>query len=415
MRPGLQEARWSAVLPDLLKKMLCAALLAAIIAVFSGCAAMELGSIAKPSDTIMLRVALIPFSENVSRGGWRSSTEDFVANQYRGTTQLLEKLGYYQVVPEPEVKAVLAGNSPDIWSLTSNNSELAVRIGRALYADYVMLAERGAYSGDFIYYFELMLINVETGRKTGVRIENDRRNNHKKLPPGVGRLAYRQLFKDASSDLLATALRKSRSLAEPLPVTQTVEEEERLKRLKQAEDERNEKEKLARIKADEQKLASTGVVNYGSRIVGYDVAEKQENQTVAGAKSLIVYDFAASGNYQPVAVILSEAMREEILRRGRYNLINRENLQQIIGELKFQQSGLVDVTQAIQLGKGAGASEIVTGNIGPLGRTLVLQSKRTDLQTLANLSISSMKSELGQEDTFLSRLSEMVDRLFQAK
>lgn len=510
----------------------------------SGCATVQLGSIPRPAETTKLRVAVVPISGYAARRGWGVSTEDFVSNQYRATRMILDRFGYYEVVPEAESKTVLAGYDPTIWEMTRNQAELARRVGRALYADYVLLVERGtAVGGDPHYYFELILVNVETGKEIGVRIENDRRRTHYKLPPGTGKVAYRQLFRDARGDLLTTALRKSgrggtppkdeqikkregvdqlrivaeqaaeqrrkaeaealkraeearlaaerlaaerrdieerlakeragaeraaqeaarlkaeadRKAAELGALKKTEEErrlralaeaerraaeqaaqeraeaerklalakaeaeaeaerqaaeEKRLRAAQQAEQERQERERLARIKAEEHKLAASGLVATGSRVVDYMAAEQEENRQIRGAKRLIVYDFATTAEYyQPVALLLSEALREEIHSRGAYNLVNRENLQQLMNEMKFQQSGLVDTAQVVQLGKGAGAQEIVTGNLGALGQTVLLQSKRTDIQSMLNLAFASLKSESGKEDLLLARLAEMVDKL----
>ena len=381
-----------------------------------GCATVRLGSIPQSSETAKLRMAVIPISGHVSRGGWGLSDEKFAENQLRGTQLMLEQLGYYEVVPDAELRAVLAGYEPDMWRMTRRDAELSRRVGRALYADYVMLVERGtAVGGDPRYFFELILINVESGRQIGVRLDNDRRQTRFRLPPGMPKIAYRQLFKDARSDLLVTALRKIRGGVRPEPEQERQSAEAaRLRDEQQAEQARQEQARLARLKAEEEQLAEVGLVATGSRVIDYLTAEQAEERQLPGAKRLIVYDLAvASDSYRPVALILSEALREEIHRRGSYNLVNRENLQQLLDEMKFQQSGLVESEQAVQLGKGAGAQEIVTGNLGALGRSVVLQSKRTDIQSMLNLSLASLRSEVGQEDLLLVRLSEMVDQLLK--
>lgn len=389
-----------------MKQLLLAGLILLCGIVLNGCASVQLASIPKPAETAKLRVAVVPISGHVARGGWGIGREEFSANQYRITSKILDRLGYYEVVPEDEVTTVLAGYEPDIWRLTRNDAELARQLGRALYADYLMIVERGAaVGGDPNYYFETILVNVESGRQFGVRLENDRRKTRFKLPPGMGKMAYRQLFRDAKADLLGTALRKTNRGLQSVS-----------RQPEQAGARAAEQERLARLKTEEQRLAAAGIVATGSRVVDYATAEQQEERHVVGGKRLIVYDLAAaSDSYRPVALIMSEALREEILKRGTYNLVNRENLQQLLDEMKFQQSGLVDNAQAVQLGKGAGAQEIVTGNLGAVGRTVVLQSKRTDIQTMLNLSLASLKSDAGQEDLLLARLAEMVDRLLQKR
>lgn len=385
-----------------------------------GCATVQLGSIPKPVETTQLRVAVIPFSGNLSKKRWGKSNEEFVDSQYRNTLEQLDKLGYYDVVSVSEMYAVLGEYAPDRWSLTRKDAELALRIGVSLYADYVLLAERGTL-GDPNYYFELTLININSGRRFAVRINNTRERGAKKLPKGTARIAMRELFRDAKGDLLATALSKisGKTIRKTEHGQGREEPEEAPKktehfRLAAEREEQNrlDREQLVRIKNNEQKLAAASIVSNDLREVEYLDAEQQEEHQLRGAKRLIVYDLStASDAYRQVALILSEALREEIQKRGVYNLVNRENILQLLNEMKFQQSGLVDSTQAVQLGKGAGAQEIVTGNLGVLGRKVVLQSKLTDIQSMLNLVQASLKCEAGQEELLLDRLSNMVDQL----
>lgn len=371
----------------------------------AGCASVKLGSISRPVETSRLRVVVVPVSDQLSRGKWGKSSEEFASSLYRTTSKLLARRGYYEVVPEVEVKEVLGEYIPDHWRLTRNDAELTRQIGAALYADYVLLAERGTL-GEPHYYFEVTLINIDSGQRFSVRINNIRERGGKKLPDGTGKQALRELFRDAKGDLLATALHKTRGEKsreiEQRPVPEEVE--------------RSERERQTGIQTDLKKPVSVDTAPVSSRNVEYVDAEKDEGQQSSGAKRLIVNDLATTSEaYRPAALILSEALREEIQKHGDYNLLNRENIQQLFDEMKFQQSGLVDSAQAVQLGKSAGAQEIVTGNLGALGRTVVMQSKRTELETMINLSQASLKSEAGQEDQLLLGLVDMVEQLLQNK
>jgi hypothetical protein len=348
----------------------------------TGCATIKLGTVPPPEDTTQLRVALYAVTGLVKVGDWGSSAEDFRKWNHQRMGRMLKNYGAYQVVSEQEVRAVLGDQDPTEWQLSRNDWELARDMGRALHADYVLVSVRGTL-GDPDYYFETTLLNVATGAKYAVRINNtrERKPNAYRLPPGTYKLAYRELFNDAKRDLLATALRKS---------------------LKQKGD-------LERSRIAAEKSFTTA-----PRQVKYQDAEKKEEQ-VKGRKKLIVYDISSAESLQVAALILSEALREEILSRGTFNLVNRENMTQLVEELKFQQSGVVDPSQAVRLGKGAGANEVVMGNIGSIGKTLLLQSKRVDVETMLNLSAASLKGRPGQEDELLKELPALVDRLFTAK
>lgn len=386
-----------------MKRSLLIIWLVAVGIMTSGCAAVKLGNIPKPAETVKLRVAVIPISAELIRGKWGISAEKFAEDQYRIVSKRLNLLGYYEVVPEAELKAVIGGYTPERWTLTRNNAELAVQIGKALYADYVLLADRGSHLGDPHYYFEVILINIRSGKHFGVRINNTRKQGERYLPAGAGKIAMSELFRDAKEDLLTTALRKTRRVKDP--------DSETPKPVR-----RKPRQPGTGNGADRQQLDKGDEKATDSRDVQYQDAERSETQELSGAKRLIVYDLVtASDIYRPMALILSEAIREEIQNRGQYNLVNRENIQLHLNEMKLQQSDLVDREHASQLGKVAGAQEFVTGNLGTLGHTLILQSKRTDIQTMLNLSLASLKSEVGEEDILLSRLAELVDKLLQQK
>jgi len=100
-----------------------------------------------------------------------------------------------------------------------------------------------------------------------------------------------------------------------------------------------------------------------------------------GRTKLAIYDLEAPEPFRTVALILSEALREELFRLGRFTLVNRENIVQVMNEMGLQQSGLVDEKQAVQAGKGMAARQIIMGKFGILGNTSVLQAKRIDVET----------------------------------
>ncbi len=80
--------------------------------------------------------------------------------------------------------------------------------------------------------------------------------------------------------------------------------------------------------------------------------ELQDEAPVTDKTRLVVYDFDASERLQVVSLILTEALREELFILGRFRLLNRENMMQVLQELKLQQSGLVDEKKLSSSGNG---------------------------------------------------------------
>ena len=213
------------------------------------------------------------------------------------------------------------------------------------------------------------------------------------------------------------------------------EKERALREKERAEKERAEQEKVLalrereRIKDDTKKKASASdqiapapilaknipaaTTEGGSRII--DIESVFVEDAPAGTdERLVVFDLDAADNLRPIALILSESLREELFRFRRFSLVNRENLLQLMDELKFQQSGHVDEKQAVQLGKGMAANQVVTGRLGPLGGSYILQAKRIDVQSLGTKALGSLKCKQGEEELLLEQLPALAKKLAEA-
>ena len=202
------------------------------------------------------------------------------------------------------------------------------------------------------------------------------------------------------------------------------------KALAQREKERTEKERLiqegnaAKKKASESdqkpeekkpepllaKTIPSTTTEGGSRIIDIESIFVEDAPVRAGER-LVIYDLEAPEHLRPTALLLSESLREELFQFHRFSLVNRENLIQFMDELKFQQSGLVDEKQAVQLGKGMAANQIVTGRIGSIGEIYILQAKRTDLQSLNTRALGSLQCKQGEEVLLLKQLPALAKKL----
>jgi hypothetical protein len=130
-----------------------------------------------------------------------------------------------------------------------------------------------------------------------------------------------------------------------------------------------------------------------------------------GRKRLAVYDLETSEPLKVVALILSESLREELIRLGSFALVNRENLVQVLKEIELQMTGLVDEKQAVKVGKGLAANQIVLGRYGALGNTAILQAKRIDVESQGTLAMGSLKCSQGREDELLAHMSDLARKL----
>ena len=141
----------------------------------------------------------------------------------------------------------------------------------------------------------------------------------------------------------------------------------------------------------------------------------QEAKPTPGKARLVVYDFDAVEHLNVVALILTEALREELFILGQFTLVNRENMIQVLEELKLQQSGLVNESQAVKLGKWLAANEAVSGRLAILGNAYVLQAKRIDISTMGTLGRGSLKCTAGHEEELLSGMPVLAKKLVDTR
>lgn len=416
-----------------MKKMLlhCRAtvsvLMLCLLAILSGCAEIRLNTLPSPPPTAKLRVVVLPMTTgHHPLGAWRVSEKDFAEYQYRSVSRMLQIKGIYSVVPREEVLAVTANREIEGWQWARQDWKLAKEAGRALHADYVLIYER-TYAGSIVN--KLVLISLSTGRVfEETMLMPEASGSHLAAmgnPVEIVRTAYREIFMAAKGDMFSTAIRKGRAISPPTerkaPERSTFDATKKrphpaagpIERMKPPESETPKTPPFASppAAAVKAKDARAGEPGKDKLTAGLQATIDRQQVDTAGRRRLVVYDFDAVGQLDVAAMILTEALREELHELGRFLLVNRENIVQVMDELKLQQSGMVDEAQAVQMGKWLAANETVTGKLAQLGNLYVLQAKRTDVKTLGTLGIGSLKSSAGREEELLNGLPSLARKL----
>lgn len=428
----------------------------------TGCAEIRLHSLPAPSTTAKLRVFVLPVSgalpaqRSQFRGTWPTPHAEFVNNSYQAIGRILSDTGMYEVVSQEEVRKVTGRLETIEWPWDKDEWQLAKEAGRALHADYLLIPTRG-YSGFF--YVKMVMINLATGKQyekfdhvantfdKGMQSREYRKMFHQ---------FYQEIFRQAKGDMLTTALRKGRltpPASEP-PVREVARMDPVMKPEESAgvqpehpkavtadaapQKPASPAREIARKGAEVKPAGTTGVQPEqpkpaaadravqkiaGARESGEQRATRpgesavkpaagsREEPNIPAKQRMIVYDLQTTAQLNIVALILSEALREELFALGGFDLINREDMSQAIQEMKLQQSGLIDDKQALQIGKWMAANQTVTGNLGIIGDALILQTKRTDLQTMVILSRGSARAGVGKEDDLLEALPALARKL----
>jgi hypothetical protein len=381
-----------------------------------GCAEIQLGSLSpSPPPSAKLRVFILPISGSSPRHGWRTPDRLFEKKTYRTVKRILWQTDMYETVPRRQVQKVLGKERLSTWQLARDDWALARRVGRALYAEYVMIVERGWQPAP---YFKVVLLNVDSGNRFVVFSPIPGMGKKSDWIPVI-RASYRRIFQDAKKDLLATATRKGR-LALASGATQQASAPKDISSPRQqpsAPPVSQAPEALPPTPVPRPISSPTEKISYlppadletlPEKAAGKEARDKMRTQ-------IAVYDFDSSEQLKVVALILADALREELLRYGNITLVNREDIKRVIEELSLGQVGLVDAKQAIEAGKALAAEQMLVGRLAVLGDKAVLQVKRIDTTTQRTLALGSIKCKLGNEEEFLASMPGLTRDLMQAQ
>lgn len=99
--------------------------------------------------------------------------------------------------------------------------------------------------------------------------------------------------------------------------------------------------------------------------------------------------------------ILSEALTSSLLSTGKLRMLERSQMESILKEQGFQQSGACDASEcAVEIGKLLSVDHIVVGSVGHIGSSYVISMRMVDVGT-GEIRTSSSRSVQGSIDQVL--------------
>ena len=432
----------------------------------SACAEIKVVPIPAPTDSPKLRVYVEAFTTFAAGGkhgnpGWNTSHEEFVEYQVAQVQKYLAQTGIYEIVRGEDVHTVIGDQKLTRYLMERNDWALAKEIGRALHADYVMVLERGTNSLLNERYFFNALINVDSGKKFGVQYSFQRKGIQSQMKEII-LASYRDIFSNAKDDLFATAIKKGQRIGlieerkkepeliqssgtqleagrqtaktsappqvpldgrrtpPPADVTAPAKVAPPLVKPQNEQQPEQTRQAATQERKDSQPIQSPEPGTSASLSGAAEqvwVKEKEiegaltQIEAVSHGAKLVVYDFYAPEQYKPAALIYSEALREEIFKLRKFTLVNREDLDQMLKEIALQQTGLIDEKDAVKTGKGLAANQVVTGRMGLVGKTFILQAKRISVETFSTLSLASLRFSSDHEDDAFDKMTDFAKQL----
>jgi sulfatase modifying factor 1 len=125
------------------------------------------------------------------------------------------------------------------------------------------------------------------------------------------------------------------------------------------------------------------------------------------SKYIAIFDLDIVGKVDhDISRPLSDSVRHEIVRSGRYKVMDRANMDRILKEQAFQMQGGVLKDKAVEAGQFLGVGKIVIGSIGIVGRTYMI--------SISLVNIESGETERVEEDTCKCELDELIESVKRA-
>tara|TARA_Y100001968_G_scaffold202605_1_gene186048 strand:- start:443 stop:1366 length:924 start_codon:yes stop_codon:yes gene_type:complete len=129
--------------------------------------------------------------------------------------------------------------------------------------------------------------------------------------------------------------------------------------------------------------------------------------------TVAVFEFENNGLEDSEIKILTDELQSQLIQIGGYKLVERRKIDNILKEQKYQLSGCVDECM-IEVGVTLGAKQIITGNIGRLGKKYTVIVNLVDVSSGEFLNSSSYSTG-GDVSLLLEGMTQIAYELIGVK
>jgi len=127
---------------------------------------------------------------------------------------------------------------------------------------------------------------------------------------------------------------------------------------------------------------------------------------VFAKQSLAVMDLRAIGTDQSLAEAVSENLRTMLILSGSFRVVERKQLEDILGEYKLSQSGITENQKYIEIGGLAEADLVMIGSITKMFSSYTINARLLDVKS--GVSLLAQKVEIGSEAKFPKKIDELA-------
>ena len=131
--------------------------------------------------------------------------------------------------------------------------------------------------------------------------------------------------------------------------------------------------------------------------------------------SIGVIELDAVGISKNDSKIISARLRTDLFNTGKFTVLEREKMDEILNEQGFQQSGCTSNECVIEVGKLTGVQQIVAGNIGKIGNLITISIRLIDVQTGKVIRTATEDCECSIETVVTQSVNNVAQILAGAK
>jgi len=129
--------------------------------------------------------------------------------------------------------------------------------------------------------------------------------------------------------------------------------------------------------------------------------------------NIAVSDLAGQGIDASTAAVISDRLRSELFNTGMVSVLERSQMQEILKEQGFQQTGCTSDQCAVETGQLLGVKYMVVGSIGLVGHTYTIASRLIDVSTGKMAATANVDCKCEIDDILSQSTVKIASKLVQ--
>ncbi|MCK4642097.1 hypothetical protein KAU32_00535 [bacterium] len=127
---------------------------------------------------------------------------------------------------------------------------------------------------------------------------------------------------------------------------------------------------------------------------------------------IAVLDFEENHLEEGTARIITEFIRQEMINSGEFYVLERSAIDQILKEVKFQQTGCTSAECAVEVGKILAVKKMIVGSVSRLGKKYFINIRMVDVET-SNIDIATSVGVIAPIEELPDHVNKLVNEIVE--